>query len=89
MNLIENPHPYLANLCRICGQKLGKNRQVNDYLGRLIHELTCHMARCLSLCKLQKDFAMFATLFLKNKNKLNKNTEAEIAQKNKNKLRTD
>ena len=27
--------------------------------------------------------------FFLNKNKLNKNTEAEIAQKNKNKLRTD
>ena len=29
------------------------------------------------------------TPFFFNKNKLNKNTEAEIAQKNKNKLRTD
>ena len=33
-----NPHPYLANLFRICGYKLGKkvNRQVSDYLARLI-----------------------------------------------------
>ena len=29
------------------------------------------------------------TLFFLNKNKLNENTEAEIAQKNKNKLKTD
>ena len=37
MNLTENWHPYLVNLCRICGHKLGEkgNRQVNDYLGRL------------------------------------------------------
>ena len=37
MNLTENRHPYLVNLCRICGHKLGEkgNRQVNDYLGRL------------------------------------------------------
>ena len=38
MNLTENRHPYLVNLCRICGHKLGekgKIGKVNDYLGRL------------------------------------------------------